>query len=58
MTFQILNLEGVEEPPAVDPLRRHDAESLTGGKATAEIALGDQVYVLRITRAGKLLLTK
>lgn len=36
----------------------HDAQSLTGGGNQALIALGDQVYNLRITRAGKLILTK
>ena len=37
---------------------KHDAEVLTAGGATAHILLGEQVYVLRITRAGKLILTK
>lgn len=36
----------------------HDAEALTKGGNQALIALGDQVYNLRITRAGKLILTK
>ncbi len=36
----------------------HMAEELTGGNSTAQIVLGDQVYILRITRAGKLILTK
>ncbi|WP_102226587.1 hemin uptake protein HemP [Acidimangrovimonas sediminis] len=39
-------------------LPRHDALSLTGNGPLAEIALGEQVYTLRITRAGKLILTK
>ncbi|TNF64644.1 MAG: hemin uptake protein HemP [Rhodobacteraceae bacterium] len=34
------------------------AEDLTGGGQTALILLGDQVYQLRITKAGKLILTK
>ncbi len=34
------------------------AERLTAGGQTARILLGDQEYVLRITRAGKLILTK
>ncbi|CTQ51458.1 hemin uptake protein HemP [Jannaschia donghaensis] len=34
------------------------AEELLNGGTTARIALGDQVYVLRLTRAGKLILTK
>lgn len=36
----------------------HDAEALTGGGNTANILLNGQVYTLRITRAGKLILTK
>jgi hypothetical protein len=36
----------------------HDAESLTAGGALAQIVLRGQVYNLRITRAGKLILTK
>lgn len=36
----------------------HDAEVLTGGGPLAHIRLGEQVYTLRITRAGKLILTK
>ena len=34
------------------------AEDLTLGGQTARIMLGDQVYQLRITRLGKLILTK
>ncbi|MDC0343850.1 MAG: hemin uptake protein HemP [Aestuariivita sp.] len=36
----------------------HRAEDLTDGGQTARIMLGDQVYQLRITRLGKLILTK
>ena len=36
----------------------HDARSLLGGGEKAEILLGDQRYLLRITKAGKLILTK
>lgn len=36
----------------------HDANKLTAGGHLAQIALADQVYTLRITRAGKLILTK
>ena len=39
-------------------LPAHDAESLTRGGNQALIVLGEQVYQLRITRAGKLILTK
>nr|WP_240516885.1 hemin uptake protein HemP [Marivivens niveibacter] len=36
----------------------HDAQTLTKGGQTANIVLNGQVYTLRITRAGKLILTK
>jgi hypothetical protein len=36
----------------------HEALVLTEGGSLARITLGDQVYTLRITRAGKLILTK
>jgi hemin uptake protein HemP len=49
--------------PARDPREaasppRHDARLLTDGGAAAEIALDDKTYTLRITRQGKLILTK
>ena len=36
----------------------HDARALTEGGSLARIVLDGQVYSLRITRAGKLILTK
>lgn len=49
-------------PPAPAPASlvppRHDALALTGGGSQARIVLNGQVYCLRITRAGKLILTK
>lgn len=36
----------------------HDARRLTGTGQTGYILLDDKTYVLRITRAGKLILTK
>jgi hemin uptake protein HemP len=36
----------------------HDALALTEGGVQARIVLNGQVYSLRITRAGKLILTK
>ncbi|MDP5219325.1 MULTISPECIES: hemin uptake protein HemP [Ruegeria] len=39
-------------------LPSHKAEDLTKGGNLAQIELGDQLYTLRITRAGKLILTK
>ncbi|WP_424832957.1 hemin uptake protein HemP [Ruegeria sp.] len=43
---------------AVPMLPAHKAEELTNGGNLAHIELGDQLYTLRITRAGKLILTK
>lgn len=45
-------------PACLARLPVHDATSLTGGGNQALIQLGDQLYNLRITRAGKLILTK
>ncbi len=45
-----------QDPSTVLPA--HEAEALTGGGNTAHILLNGQVYTLRITRAGKLILTK
>ncbi|MBF9031575.1 hemin uptake protein HemP [Rhodobacterales bacterium HKCCE3408] len=36
----------------------HDARALTGAEGTALILLDGKAYTLRITRAGKLILTK
>ncbi|MEM7724481.1 MAG: hemin uptake protein HemP [Pseudomonadota bacterium] len=36
----------------------YDARQLMGGQDTALIVLDDKTYTLRITRAGKLILTK
>ena len=36
----------------------HDARALTGPDQTGHIALDGKLYTLRITRAGKLILTK
>ncbi|WP_092885404.1 hemin uptake protein HemP [Roseicitreum antarcticum] len=36
----------------------HDAKQLTAGGLSAYIVLEGQPYILRITRAGKLILTK
>lgn len=47
--------------PAPAPLAavpQHDATVLTQGGALAQIVLNGQVYTLRITRQGKLILTK
>jgi hemin uptake protein HemP len=40
------------------PRPEHDARTLTAGGPDAEIVLDAQRYILRITRQGKLILTK
>lgn len=44
--------------PVEGALPLHDARVLTRGGVQARITLDGQVYALRITRAGKLILTK
>ncbi len=39
-------------------LPTYDAKDLTQDRGQAHIVLNDQIYTLRITRAGKLILTK
>ncbi|WP_126978312.1 hemin uptake protein HemP [Frigidibacter oleivorans] len=41
-----------------DAVPVHDATRLTEGGVQARIVLNGQIYTLRITRAGKLILTK
>ncbi len=55
-----MSFHSIEElaVPAPNKLPMYDAQALTKGKDQAYIILGDQTYTLRITRAGKLLLTK
>jgi hemin uptake protein HemP len=43
---------------AIETIPVHDATRLTDGGTQARIVLHGQVYSLRITRAGKLILTK
>lgn len=52
-----LSLHPPADPrPPADPV--HDARDLTGPGGVARIVLDGQSYTLRITRAGKLILTK
>lgn len=44
--------------PPPDNLPTYAAEDLTKGTDRARIVLGDKTYTLRVTRAGKLILTK
>ena len=47
-----------EKPDLVSDPTAVDARALTGGGQTARITLDGKLYTLRITRAGKLILTK
>lgn len=49
-----LQMSGIATPV----LPAHDARALTQGGNLAQIALDGQMYTLRITRQGKLILTK
>lgn len=49
---------GTDLAPAPGTPPCHDAQDLTRGGATAMIVLNRQHYTLRITRQGKLILTK
>jgi hemin uptake protein HemP len=44
--------------PGSEPLPTHLAQDLTAGGTQAQILFNGQVSFLRITRAGKLILTK
>ena len=59
MSFQAqqsFDTRGADSAPAPVPV--HRAQDLTRGGALAQIVLDGKVYALRITRAGKLILTK
>ncbi|MEM8775314.1 MAG: hemin uptake protein HemP [Pseudomonadota bacterium] len=47
-----------QNPELTPEIAVHDARELTAGSSTAHIVLDGKVYTLRITRAGKLILTK
>ena len=44
--------------PVTKKLPTYQAEELTQGGQEAQIVLSEQIYNLRITRSGKLILTK
>jgi len=60
MSFQTRMTEPDTTPPEIrvpdQPI--YDAHRLVGRENTALIVLDDKTYTLRITRAGKLILTK
>ena len=51
-------MEGRIEALTANAVPRHSARGLTENGNLAEIELDGQVYTLRITKAGKLILTK
>lgn len=53
-----MNTHAPPPSPAPRDIPCHDAVALTEGGPLARIELHGQVYALRITRAGKLILTK
>ena len=55
MTIYPLISTNTAEPVTIP---EHDATDLTGGGRLSHIRLNDQLYTLRITKAGKLILTK
>ena len=60
MTYQARMTDPDTTPPSQRPLSApvYDAHRLVGEEQTAMIVLDDKTYTLRITRAGKLILTK
>lgn len=54
----VVNVAGEARVSPKDTLPIYEASDLTQGGDLARIKLEDQLYTLRITRAGKLILTK
>jgi len=54
----VVNIAKEITPRPVDLLPIYEAKDLTQGGDLARIRLEQQLYTLRITRAGKLILTK
>ena len=57
---KLMPFDSVEEQmlPTINELPIYGATALTKAMDQDQIILGNQIYTLRITRAGKLLLTK
>ncbi len=57
-TGHATNVSAAPPSPVLKPQRRWTAAELLGEARTAEILLGDRTYTLRLTRSGKLILTR
>ena len=53
-----MRVEKPVEELTLNEIPLHDANDLTQGGSVAQIVLNKQLYTLRITRLGKLILTK
>jgi hemin uptake protein HemP len=59
MSYQTPSPSAAQSRPVLSPDQPvHDARHLTGDEGTAFILLDGKAYTLRITKAGKLILTK
>lgn len=59
MTKHKTSAADLPDPVSVPtPLRAFDARALLGEADTVGLTLDDTLYILRLTRAGKLILTK
>lgn len=58
MTFQSPTTAQTDQPIPTPARPVFDARQLAGADGTAFIVLDDKTYTLRITKAGKLILTK
>ncbi|MFO7770507.1 hemin uptake protein HemP [Roseovarius gahaiensis] len=54
----MIRAQTAQQPELLPDPTCHDARDLTQGGTTANIILDGKIYTLRITRAGKLILTK
>lgn len=58
MTYLAPIPQQIAPQPTPEPLPTYDARDLVGTNGQSHIVLDGAQYVLRITRAGKLILTK
>ena len=58
MSFLAQTPDRLRHAPLPTDLPVYDAQTMVGPDGTALIVLDDKTYTLRLTRAGKLILTK